>query len=525
MVMNEQLLPLGTSSFSALREEGQIYVDKTELIFNLAKVRGKFFLARPRRFGKSLLVSTFESLFKHGLVDFSGLAIEALWEDKKTYRVVRLDFSGAKNFIDTADFNSKFKDLLIDSFFPAGFRYEKEGTSVVSQLSRWLRTLPNSSLVILIDEYDAPLTACLNDPTTFNFIRKVLSDFYSLLKANDTPIRFLFITGITKFSQAGIFSEFNNLVDISFAPEYGQLLGYSREELKKYFSEFIEQSAICLGLEKQELLHRLTINYDGYCFETTVQQKVFAPWSVLNFFRAPSLGFVNYWFESGGRSTVLVQYFSSHELANPAEYVKEKSVPLDVLNGSLDLNALSDVALLTQAGYLTLKRIENRTAFVGYPNEEVRTSMARLYTELLLTGKTPEQIGAGSITSKMESGNTEEVVHMLNRLFSSIDYLRYPVKDESSLRAFVQVFISGAGLKCEIENHSAHGRSDLEVKAGDIRWILEFKISSYGQNPETKLFEAVEQLEKYGRDSSGRLRKTALVFSIEKREFVKWMSV
>ena len=191
-----QSLPTGTSDFESLRKAHLLYVDKTDMIFRLASARKKFFLTRPRRFGKSLLVSTFESLFRNGLKYFSGLAIEKWWQDT-TYNVVRIDFSEVKNIEGARDFYSQLDDLLEVSFKPAGFRRDKRSrVSLLKQLSGWMKAQPGNSLVLLIDEYDSPLTACLENRKLFTSVRKRLASFYASVKASDACLRFLFITGI-----------------------------------------------------------------------------------------------------------------------------------------------------------------------------------------------------------------------------------------------------------------------------------------------------------------------------------------
>ena len=211
-----QKLPLGKSDFSMIRKRGAVYVDKTDLVYRLATGNSeRIFLARPRRFGKSMLVSTFESLFKFGIRDFQGLAIEKLWNEK-TYNVVHLDFSGIKAFSSCEIFKEKFYEKLRYSFEPAGFQYDASGGSVIGQLSAWMqRGIEDDSFVLLIDEYDAPLTACLDRPLLFEAVQAEMSDFFAELKSNDRCLRFLFLTGITKFSSTGIFSGFNNLKDIT----------------------------------------------------------------------------------------------------------------------------------------------------------------------------------------------------------------------------------------------------------------------------------------------------------------------
>lgn len=519
-------LPLGTSDFAALRMSDEIYVDKTKMVFALASKRRKSFLARPRRFGKSLLVSTFESLFKHGLRDFHGLDIERLWTDDKTYNVVRLDFSEVKPLFGLQKFMDGLRDRLIDNFSPFGFAYKPDNTTIFSQLSAWMKTQPVNSLVLLIDEYDAPLTSSLSDPELFTSVRNVLSEFYSILKSNDQILRFVFITGITKFNKTNIFSELNNLDDISLSPRFGSLLGYTREELLAYFSGYIDQASDALCLSQEKLLEQLTSQYDGFCFERTAKSKVFAPWSLLKFFSEPESGFLDYWFESGGKPSVLLGYLKSHTLRNPEEYGREKTISLASLEGSSDVEGLSDLGLLTQAGYLTIKAIKyTDTVYLDYPNQEVKRAMAQLYLEQLLRGRVAGQVGAGPIVRVLKEESPESVFHILNRLFLAVDYHRYPVKDEASLRAYVQVYFAGAGLKPKIENHNAHGRSGLEVQASDRLWIFEFKVVRDEHAADEELKEAIDQVRArhYGEQENYlELKKIVLVFSIKERQFVRW---
>ncbi len=529
MIEKSKKLPLGTSDFTALRLSDEIYVDKTAMVYDLASVRGKYFLARPRRFGKSLLISTFESLFKYGLRDFQGLAIEKLWKEEKTYNVVRLDFSEVKSSLGLEKFREDLRDRVIDNFFQVGFRYNPISTSVFSQLSAWMKKQPANSLVVLIDEYDAPLTSCLNDAKLFETVRSVLSEFYAILKSNDAALRFVFITGITKFNKTSIFSELNNLSDISLSPRYGSLLGYTHDEVRKYFSEYLEKSANALSIPTNTLLDKLTLQYDGFCFERTVSQKVFAPWSLLKFFNEPESGLLDYWFESGGKPSVLVEYLKSHALRHPEEYGREKTISLSSLSGSSDVETLSDIGLLTQAGYLTIKSIKyGDTVFLDYPNLEVRRAMAQLYIERLLQGRVAGQVGAGPIVKVLSEESAESLFHILNRLFLAIDYRNYPVRDESSVRAYVQVYCAGAGLDPRAEHHNAHGRSDLEVKAGDRHWVFEFKVVREGESEEQKLQEGAEQMlsKRYGQqECSPELKRVVLVYSIKSRQFVKWREI
>lgn len=524
-----QPLPLGTSDFSELRRNRQIYVDKTALIYKLASKRRKFFLARPRRFGKSLLISTFESLFKYGVRDFKGLAIEKLWKEKRTYHVVRLDFSEVKNFKSAEDFEYRLNALLIASFMPCGFEFSTTlPLPAVTQISSWLKTLSGSSLVLLIDEYDAPLTACLSDPDLFKDISATLSSFYSILKSNDAAIQFFFMTGITKFNKTSIFSELNNFSDLTLDPAYGTILGYTHEEVEKYFGDYLTKASEVLNVERAKLIDELTAHYDGFCFDETTSKKVFVPWSLLNFFDSPKRGLKDYWFESGGKPTALIEYLKTHSLRKPEEYGKEQSIELKVLSASSDADSISDIGLLTQAGYLTLKRIVDTTAYVGYPNAEVPTSMAQLYLGQILDGKTVEQVGAEKIASVLASGNAETVYHRLNNLFKDIDHNNYPIEDEAAVRTYVQVYIAGAGLNPKPEVHGNQGRSDLEVVAGNRLWVFEFKATDKNRSAESQLQVAINQIVErdYGNPKGPQeLKRVAMVFHLEKRQFVKWAEV
>lgn len=482
-----RLLPLGTSDFAALRLRNQIYVDKSAHVYKVASQNGIFLFVRPRRFGKSLLISTIESLFKFGLRDFKGLVIEKLWIEKKTYNIVRLDFSEIRPEFGLEKFNEDLRDRLIDNFSSFGFRYDAAGASIFSQLSAWLKRQESNSLVLLIDEYDTPLTFCLDDPELFNSVQDALSDFYAVLKSNDDALRFVFITGIVNFNKGHLFSEVQDLSDISLDTEFGELLGFTQGEVEEYFYPYLEAASQALNLPVSELLEKLIKQYGGFCFERSAAEKVLAPWSLLNFLASPRNGFLDYWFESGGKASALMDGSKSDFMRDPEEYGREKFISFSSLSGSSSLESLSDLALFTQTGYLTIKALKNGdTVFLDYPNLEVKKSMAQLYVENLLAGRSAGQVGAGPIVQVLSEESAEALVHILNRLFAAIDYQRYPVRDEASVRAFTQVYFAGAGLEPKVEHHTAPGRSDLEVKVNNRHWILEFKVSRDQENPESK---------------------------------------
>ena len=517
-------LPTGTSSFETLRCRGQIYVDKTALIHELASRPEKFFLTRPRRFGKSLLVSTFASLFKNGLKHFSGLAMEKLWKDR-TYSVVEIDFSKAKGFNSFEDFEEKARSVVVRAFARAGFVLDQsQASDWIGQISDWMEGLPANSLVLLIDEYDAPHTECLGDKELFDKIRKFFAGFYANVKSNDACLRFMFMTGIAKFNQTGIFSELNNFTDISLDPMYGTLLGYTEDDIRRYFSGYLQRAAGALRLSEERTLELLRENYDGYCFDDEAAQHLYAPWSVLNFFSRPSRGFLNYWAKSGGALTLLQKYLHSHALRTPSEYAVDQLVKYSDLDCSTDLEHINDLALLTQAGYLTIKKRGLNSFWVGYPNKEVAVTLAELYSAKLLHDRDLTAIKADAIVPALNQGDVQKLFESANRAFAALDYVRFPITEEKLCQSYLQIFIAGAGFSVTVERHGASGRSDLEIETERLHWVIELKFQRTGQNADALLSDAVKQIRdrNYGAASARRLVRAAAVFSEEKRAFTCW---
>lgn len=381
MTAQQKTLPLGQSDFTALRQSNAVYVDKTPLIHQLAAAPGGVFLSRPPRFGKSLLLSTLASLFEFGLRDFGGLAIESLWADKKTYDVVRLDFSSLKGFRNAGEFSEQFRRHLCTEFSRAGFQ-PKGSSNDLADLDDWMRELPSLSLVLLIDEYDAPLGSLLNRPELFRAVRSEMSRLFACLKSNSGVFRFLLLTGVTKFSCTSIFSDLNNLRDITLSPKFGTLLGYTEEEIRRDFMPYLKDAAETLEISEEQLVGELRDCYGGFCFDMRASKKVFCPESVLSFLKHPRQGFVNYWLTNDGHPTVLKQYLEGHELEDSAILAGCKEVKLSELVTPGDLTSIAPEILLTQTGYLTIKAVEDfEIVTLKCPNRKVSESMAGLGTE------------------------------------------------------------------------------------------------------------------------------------------------
>lgn len=515
-------LSTGTSDFAALRMRGQIYVDKTEQIYQLACRNQKILLTRPRRFGKSLLASTFASLFKNGLRDFSGLAIENLWEDS-IYPVVRLDFSLIKVFDSFDDFKHQLERKLARTFAQVGF--QRDATSemdVISQLSSWMKTLPPNSLVLLIDEYDAPCTACLEDIELCNKVRALLGSFYEIISLNEACLRFAFVTGITKYHDFGL----NDFTDISLDKKYGSLVGFTEDEIHHYFADYLEYAADQLKLSYEEILNRLRDNYGGYCFDDQAVYHVCQPWSVLQFLGYPDPGFRNYWIKSGGSITKLERYIHSPALTTPVGYGKDHAITRIDLNSLVHEDAVNDLALLFQAGYLTIKQQEEDTFFVNYPNQEVLSSMSILYARFLLDKKMVEKVGGQQMVEAFFAGDADAFFAAINDVFAAIDGTKYPINNEDTCQRFLRIILADLGFEVISENQEFSNRNTIEWFWRDNRWSVELKFQHKGDNADTLLAEAVQQIRNrnYGASSSKPLVRAAAVFSEEKRAFVCWQN-
>ena len=527
------VLPCAKTDFARMRKQGFIYVDKTEQIFNLACQSNYFFLSRPRRFGKTLLISTFEDLFKNGLENFKGLAIEKLWTDH-TYPVIHLDFSGCKTD-DIDEFKNLYTKMIEDAFALADLPLPSASDSsstINSRVEFFIKSSKDLYPVILIDEYDAPLNNALHDEKLFSEIRKELSFFYSMLKRVSGQLRFLFFTGICKYKNLSIFSDTNYVTDISMDAKYGTLLGYTDDEVRKYFTPFVENAAKVLGINSDECFDKLKLNYDGFCFDDKASTHVYTPWSVLSFLSAPEKGFRNYWYSSGGQSSLLLNYISGHALRDITEYGQDQYLSFEELDSSREVNDLNDYALLYQTGYLTIKDSSTSGDFVlNYPNAEVATSMARLYAdELFKAQKTYKKLNMNAL-KLFSTALIDDIPQKLNEALTCIDYNRFPIVDEASLEAFLVIYAYGGGVDARPQGHNAYGRSDIEFSAGNRYFVFELKYLPEGKDylAVSKLTEAVEQIKNkhYDEDHAhGReLVRLALVYSRDQKKFIAALTI
>lgn len=338
------------------------------------------------------------------------------------------------------------------------------------------------------------------------------------------------MTGITKFSNTSIFSAFNNLQDISLDPLYGTLLGYTDEEIRANFSEYLVPAAEALHMDQEELMAELKQNYDGFSFDERAETRVYCPWSDLSFLNRPDRGFMNYWFESGGQPTVLLKYLQGHGLQSPDSYGKSITYSLRRLNASRQYDEIDLEALLFQSGYLTVKSVEGGDFVeLNYPNEEVAVSMAQLYAENMIRKERIAQSGIARLKNDMSYGSLDEVVTSFNRVLDNVDYHDSSICSEGSCRTHLQILMIGLALLPRVEVHNAKGRSDMEVETSTRHWVFEFKFAHRDEEAPELLEKAVEQMtdRRYGMGYLGdkSLLRAALVFSAESRAFVAWRLV
>lgn len=427
------------------------------------------------------------------------------------------------------EFETLFENFLCSQFEPAGFRRTSDKSSVIEQLRAWMQTLPAGSLVLLIDEYDAPLTACLDKPELFTEIQQKLAGFYRMVNSQSACLRFFFMTGITKLGNTDIFTSFEGLNDISLQPAFGTIVGFTEEEILENFAPHLERAAQVLGLEKTVLLEKLRKNYGGYCFDCTGSKRVLSTWSVLNFLRNPGAGFKNYWYLTGGHPCHSLKCFKDRPLVDPLAYFELRQLSFEKLSASRPYDGLDENVILTQAGYLTIRQISaDGNAVLGYPNNEVASSLARVSASELMAGRLHFPKENVALTEFLTHRGFESIVERLNEVFKLVDFERFPVVDAASCRLNLHLLLIGADMVPYSDVHAGPESTDLEVDAGDRHWVFELMFAGENEDPEKKLAQGIEQVKKnrYGEGlHGGKLLRAVLVFSGSERRFVAWKAV
>lgn len=505
-----KVLPIGIQTFSKLREADCLYVDKTGILQKLIESSSMYFLSRPRRFGKSLTLSTLEAMFKGEVKLFKGLKAEE-WvkkQNEKISPVIRLDMSGLGSYSNAEELNLSIMRRLKDIAEDNNLLLEDERTC--DELLHKIIRLLNKEyglVVILIDEYDKPILDNITDLKKANEMRKVLRSFYTMLKSCDKYFRFVFITGISKFSKAGVFSAMNNLVDISMLKQYGDIVGYTQNELEENFGEWLVHSSKTMLLSKDELLAKIKAYYDGFSFDGTT--RLYNPFSILNFFFDDKFG--NYWYTSGSPSFI-ANYMKEHRIQNPDEY-RHIEVPFDFAD-SHEIETSKPESFLYQSGYLTIEKWEDDVITLDYPNEEVRKSLARMYLDDFYHINGFITLG-NQIWHSLTDGDIEKVIATYNTAIADIPYEDFPKRNEFWYRSLFVMLLRGAGFIPLAEVHTYKGRADVVVQFERQIIVLEFKFAEKNSEIDTKKIEGLEQIKEKGYadsyDAEGRKVISAVV--------------
>ena len=526
MIINARRYPIGIQTFSEIITNGYVYVDKTDLVWQLAHYAKYIFLSRPRRFGKSLLTSTLESYFKGEKSLFEGLKIMPLEKEWEEYPVIRLDLSTAKGQDSPAELRDKLTLLLKPYKEEYGSDSdEKTPGGVLAGLIRRAYKKTEKQVVVLLDEYDAPLLEVLHEGEMLNPMRKVMQEFYQPLKASEAMIKFCFITGITKFSQLSIFSTINNLKNVTMLPQFSAICGITEHEVKTVLAEGIEKMAVNYNCSAEEMFERIKMRYDGYHFSET-SDDIYNPYSLLNAFTDCKL--TNYWFESGTPTFLIrqMQHFRTDimSLDRLDVFSSEFDQPTEAMQSALPL--------LYQSGYLTIKDYdeETETYTLSIPNQEVRIG----YTEGLLpvyTGLEAGRVKAGFAMKfwlALKRHDVDLAMREMQAYLASIPYvegfkkkLREVAIAEGFYEYTMYLIFSTLNFYVRTQVKCAGGRADMVVWMPDTIYVFELKANGTAQ-------EALEQIEckNYAipYQTDGRpVVKVGVKFDVEKRIPVEWM--
>ena len=506
--------PVDIQSFSVIREDGYLYIDKTELIYHLANNHYYVFLSRPRRFGKTLLMSTLEAYFKGEKELFKGLAIEHLEKKWDSFPVLRFDLSG-ENFRDLSRVIAHIEWLITRMERKQG--YEGKGTisQRLSDLIENIHEATGKKVVVLVDEYDKPMLDTLHNSAAQEEIKDELRAFYSVLKSSYEHVRFVMLTGVTKFGKVSIFSGLNNLTDISMVSEYDSICGITQKEFESYFKDSIKDFAIKNGQSEEEVRDRFKEYYDGYHFSIPGAE-IYNPFSVLYAFRFNCLD--QYWYASGSSSFLVKLLMNNSYRLTDLEGARRTRAELsDITDMSQDI-----VPLLYQSGYLTLKDYDKETEeyILGFPNQEVNKAFwSSLSKHIFSASENQNGYGIKDLTEDLMKGDLNDFLLKVKSLFGSVGSENEPVK-EIHFQNMMAIIARMLGFSVMTEVHSSAGRCDMTIKTPSYIYIFEFKVD---KSPE----EAMSQIyqKKYYLPYLSSKRKIYLIgvdFSTKTRTIESW---
>ncbi len=498
-----------TGSFIDFTLENFIYVDKTEYIPKLVKLK-RVFISRPRRFGKSLTLDTIATLFETGVEPyFKGTWIYDKWTEP-TYPVLRLNFLNFdKNSLEK--FNNKLNSKITEFAelnHVTTFKEKEEAEDSIDHLLEQLR-LENRQIVILIDEYDCQMTANINNETLYKQFQEKIKSFYANLK-DKLAIKFLGITGVTRLKDVAIFSVGSDINDITNSSAYSQMIGFTRDEIKKYYIDYLTLAASyenkcrveeVTDTQIESMLDMMAQNYDGYCFDEFYKKKVFSTWSVNKFFQSvvsnKFVYFGEYWYDNGGLPSILVNYLKTHEL-NSFDYLNKENpitIPVNDFMNPTSLTTINQNVLMCQTGYLTLSSAltsGDLTVDLGIPNGEIYKALNRLLA--INFYKEGIYALAKGVRDLLDAGEIEDIIDRFNSVINSVSYDHFPINSEAMVQNYLYLFLIGAGIETTTESHSSKGRADLIIETKNRRLVFELKYAEDETVAKTKLTDAVEQI-------------------------------
>ena len=534
-------IPIGISNFIQLLHNDCIYVDKTKEILFIVKKNRYALFSRPRRFGKSLTLDAIETLFTYGTEPyFKGTYIAGNNEDgtprwtEPKYPVLRLDFSAiAANDIPTL--RSNFITIINEQCHKLGIEeFPVENKRIGDVLSAFTIRL-NKTYVLLIDEYDAPLNALIDKNEAFEAVREELRVFYARIKDSSISgyLRLLLVTGVTRFRGDSIFSAGTNILDISYHPQIATLVGYTRDEIELYFKDYIdiaiEKLNHCtissLSQEqylsyKERLLDKLATYYDNICFDEYGETSVFSTWSVNNFFKEasefPEVLFGDYWYDNGGRPSILVKYLNSHLVDFEAFSQKNIRIPTDVFKNPSTLQTMDQNVLMTQCGYLSLKKgnMLDKKAVLVIPNLELRKALSRLTLYKVFGSFFTNE--SGDLEDFIQNATAAQIVAKFNEILAKIPRSNkcYNFADEYQIKTVLQMFVLGSGISCYREVYESQGFPDFIIELDSKIIIIEFKYTKNSNEVEAKLDDGVNQILARDYGASFDCNKDRLKFAV-----------
>ena len=521
-----------TGSFIDFTLENYIYVDKTEYIPQLVKLK-RVFISRPRRFGKSLTLDTIATLFESGVEPyFKGTWIYDKWTEP-TYPVLRLNFLDLDKY--SLDLFKQKLNSIITAFAQdinlKGYKEKVEPEDTIYFLLDELRK-EKRQIVILIDEYDCQMTANINNETLYKQFQEKIKSFYATIK-NKWPIKFLGITGVTRLKDVAIFSVGSDIRDITNSSAYSQMIGFTRDEIKKYYIDYLKLAASyennctvdnVTEAQIESLLDRLAKNYDGYCFDEFYKKKVFSTWSVNSFFQSiienKFVDFGDYWYDNGGLPSILVNYLKTHKL-NSLDYVeKDKTITIRVndFKNPTSLTSINQNVLMCQTGYLTLRSPVYSKGFMtlGIPNSEVYNALLSLMALNIFDDTKLENVNEQILSQSKDVG---EIIELFNTVLNTVSYDNYPISSEAVVQQLLYMYLKGICNSVSAELHSSKGRADLVIESDNRRIVFEFKYAKNEIEAKVKLSEAIEQIKTrdYGNivPKKAELLRIAAVFNAD----------